>query len=71
MIKRIVIFVVLVVLGLVVITNVILPQVSSALEIPSLATWTGLEGFLKMLPMVLVLGLIFAGIRSIWQHREE
>lgn len=71
MVKRIVIFVVLIVLGLIVITSVILPQVSVALDRPDMATWTGLEGFLKMLPFVLVLGLVAAGIYSLWRRGED
>ena len=71
MVKRVVIFVVLVLLGILIITNVILPQVTEALGIPSLATWTGLEGFLKMLPFVLVLGLLAIGIRSLFQESGD
>ena len=71
MLKSVVIFAVLMVLGLIVIANVILPQVSEALDIPGLSTWTGLEGFLKMLPFVLVLGLLGIGIRSLFRKSRE
>lgn len=71
MVKSIVIFVVLMVLGIIVIANVILPQVSEALDIPGLETWIGLEGFLKMLPFVLVLGLLGIGIRSLFRKSGE
>lgn len=71
MLKGVVIFVVLMVLGILIISAVILPQVSEALEIPSLSTWTGLEGFLKMLPFVLVLALLGIGIRSLFHRSKE
>lgn len=70
MLKRVVIFVVLVVIGLVVITNVILPQVIVSLNIPGLSTWTGLEGFLKILPFILVIGLLVSGLSILW-HRGK
>lgn len=71
MLKRIVMFVVFVVLGLIVITSVILPHIVDALDIPSLATWTGLGGFLKLLPFILVIGLLYAGISSLWHKGGE
>lgn len=71
MIKRILLFVVLVALGLIVITHVILPQVSDTLSIPGLATWTGLEGFLKMLPFILVIGLLIGGIYSLIHRGQD
>jgi len=71
MVKRVVMFVILVAIGLVAITHIILPQVIVALNIPSLATWTGLGGFLKILPFVLVAGLLYAGISSLWHRGKD
>lgn len=71
MIKNIALFVVLLVVGLIVITNVILPQVSVVLDRPDLDTWIGLEGFLKLLPFALVAGLLAGGLFSIWRRSKQ
>jgi len=71
MVKTVVISVLIVVVGIVVTTSVILPQASVVLDRPDLATWTGLEGFLKMLPFVLVGVLVAVMIRGVVRRGRD
>lgn len=71
MIKRVVILVLILVVGIILIDEVILPQVAAALNMPSLDSWTGLEGFLRLLPFLALAVLIAAVIRGFFYSGKD
>lgn len=71
MIKRVIVLFLVLVVGLFVIDAVILPQVAVTLAIPSLATWIGLEGFLKLLPLMLLVGLVVVYMLGLFDKGSE
>jgi hypothetical protein len=71
MIKRIFILFLCLIVGLLLLRWVIVPAVVTALGIPSLASWTGLEGFLKFLPVGVLGTLAIAVIWGIYKSGKE
>ncbi|MCJ7654212.1 MAG: hypothetical protein MUO97_02735 [Dehalococcoidia bacterium] len=71
MIKRIFTLFLVLIVGLLLLRWVILPAVVTALGIPTLASWTGLEGFLKFLPLGILVTLAVAVIWGIYRSGKE
>jgi len=65
-IKRIVLFVVLLVVGLLVVSALIPPAVDEALADPAVARFTGLDGFLRLLPFLVLAGLIAGALLTLF-----
>ena len=60
--KRVVLFVVILVVGIPIIALIVPPAALTILERTDLATWTGLEGFVRLLPFFLILGLVIGDL---------
>lgn len=65
MIKTVLMLFVVLIVGLILLHSFILPQITAALGWPTLASWTGLEAFLKFLPFALVGALVIAFLYGI------
>lgn len=71
MIKRVIVLVLILIVGLIVLDAVILPQLAITLAIPSLATWTGLGGFLRLLPFILLVGLVVIYFMGLFRGNDD
>lgn len=56
--KRVVLFILIMVIGIPIIALLVPPAALSVLERADLATWTGLEGFVRLIPFFLIVGLV-------------
>ena len=65
LIKRILLGFVTLIVGLVLLRALIIPFTMDALGIPTLDTWYGLAGFLRLLPWLWIVGIVLAFTLSI------
>ena len=69
--KRIVIFVIVLVVGIFLVAYVVPPFVLSLLDRPDLASWTGFEPFVKAVPFVLILFLTVGALLILFPEVRE
>lgn len=61
-VKKTVIFVVILVVGILIITAVLPPAVDEVLARPDVGSFTGLQQFLQLLPFLVVVALVVSGL---------
>ena len=69
--KRVVLFVVILVVGIPIIALIVPPAALTILSRTDLATWTGLEGFVRLLPFFLIAGLVVGDLIYLLGARHD
>jgi len=70
-IKRIVLFVVVLVLGLVVVSALIPPAVDDALADPAVGNFTGLDAFLRLTPFLVLVGVVVGALMMLFARARR
>jgi len=70
-VRKAVIFVVILVVGILIITAVVPPAVDEVLARPDTASYTGLQQFLELLPMLAVLALVVSGLLLLFRSARR
>jgi len=70
-IKKVVLAVVGIVVGILMVTHVVVPAVDTFLERPDVADFTGLRAFALFLPLLAIMALVVGGLMVLFRRRAR
>lgn len=70
-VRKVVMFVLVLVVGIMIVTTLIPPAVDDVLDRPDTAGYTGLEQFLRLLPFLAIVGLVVGGLLLLFKRSRD